>query len=86
MNRVSLAEKDFDHVLSVYDKILSKQKYLAGNELTLVDLFHLPNGAAMRAGKWRGLFEKHENVNKWFRELQGRESWVRAAREAGTVA
>ncbi|KAF9475961.1 thioredoxin-like protein [Pholiota conissans] len=30
--------------LGVYDKILSKQKYLAGNEITLADLYHLPYG------------------------------------------
>lgn len=30
--------------LDVYEKILSKQKYVAGDELTLADLFHLPYG------------------------------------------
>lgn len=30
--------------LDGYERILAKTKYLAGNELTLVDLFHLPNG------------------------------------------
>lgn len=33
--------------LDVYDKILSKQKYLAGNEVTLADLFHLPYGVLL---------------------------------------
>ena len=28
--------------LDVYDKILSKQKYLGGDEITLADLFHIP--------------------------------------------
>ena len=32
---------NLDAKLQVYDKILSKQKYLAGNEVTLVDFFHL---------------------------------------------
>jgi glutathione S-transferase len=30
--------------LATYNQILSKQKYLAGNELTLADLFHLSYG------------------------------------------
>jgi glutathione S-transferase len=33
--------------LAAYDKILSKQKYLAGDELTLADLAHLPYGAML---------------------------------------
>lgn len=83
--RVAQAEQDLDTVLAVYDKILAGQKYLAGNELTLADLFHLPNGAALKAGKWKEVFEKYPNVDRWFKELQGRDSWVRAATQAGTI-
>ncbi|CAI4216607.1 unnamed protein product [Parascedosporium putredinis] len=84
-SRVKQAEKDLDDVLAVYDSILSKQNYLVGDELTLADLFHLPNGAALMAGKWKEVFEKYPNVNKWFSGLQRRETWVRAAAEAGTI-
>jgi glutathione S-transferase len=83
--RVAQAEHDLDTVLSVYDKILARQKYLVGDELTLADLFHLPNGAALKAGKWKEVFEKYPNVDNWFKELQKRESWVKAATEAGTT-
>ena len=34
----------FEERLPGYERILSKQKYLAGDDLTLVDLFHLPHG------------------------------------------
>lgn len=84
--RVAQAEKDLNTVLAVYEKILAEQKYLAGDELTLADLFHLPNGAALKSGRWKGAFEKYPNVDKWFRQLQGRETWVKAAAEAGTIA
>lgn len=84
-SRVKQAEKDLDDVLAVYDDILSRQKYLVGDELTLADLFHLPNGAALMAGKWKEVFEKYPNVNKWFSGLQKRETWVRAAAEARTI-
>lgn len=82
--RVAQAEADLDFVLSYYDKILAKQKYLAGDELTLADLFHLPNGAALKAMKWVELFEKYPNVNAWFQGLQERESWAQAAAIART--
>ncbi|GES56886.1 glutathione S-transferase [Aspergillus terreus] len=83
--RVAQAEQDLEAVLAVYDKILASQKYLAGNELTLADLFHLPNGAALMAGRWKEVFKKYPNAEKWFRGLQQRESWVKAAGEAGTI-
>ncbi|KAJ7125837.1 thioredoxin-like protein [Mycena crocata] len=35
------ALSDLSATLEVYDCILSRQKYLAGNELTLADIFHL---------------------------------------------
>lgn len=34
--------------LDVYEGILSKQKYVAGDELTLADLFHLPCGVTVK--------------------------------------
>ena len=83
--RIAQAEADLDIVLSVYENVLSRQKYLAGNTLTLVDLFHLPNGAALKSGKWERSFSKYPHVNRWFNDLQARETWVRAAREAGTA-
>jgi glutathione S-transferase len=33
--------------LAGYEAILSKQKYLAGDELTLADLYHLPYGSML---------------------------------------
>lgn len=86
MTRVAQAEADFDKVLGVYEDILAKQKYLAGDELTLADLFHLPNGAAMKAGKWNQVFVKYPNVDRWFKALQARESWVKASAQAGALS
>jgi glutathione S-transferase len=83
--RVAQAESDLDTVLAFYDKILATQKYIAGDELTLADLFHLPNGAALKAGKWKEVFSKYANVDKWFKELQERETWLKAAEEARTI-
>lgn len=84
--RVAQAERDFETVLGVYDEILAGQKCLVGDDITLVDLFHLPNGAAMKGGIWKDLFVKYPNVDRWFKELQCRESWVKASAEAGTIS
>ena len=84
--RVAQAEAGLDEVVGYYDKVLAKQKYLAGDELTLADLFHLPNGSAMKAFGYKGTFEKYPNVDNWFTGLQDRETWVRAAAVAGTAA
>ncbi|KAL8807345.1 MAG: hypothetical protein Q9200_004704 [Gallowayella weberi] len=83
--RVSQAEADLDEIFAYYDKVLAQQKYLAGDELTLVDLFHLPNGAALKAFGYKETFEKYPNVDKWFAALQERETWVKAAGLAGTA-
>ncbi|KAL1862771.1 hypothetical protein VTK73DRAFT_6658 [Phialemonium thermophilum] len=84
--RVEQAESDLDTVLAVYDGILARQNFLAGDELTLADLFHLPNGAALMAGKWKEVFDKYPNVSRWFKGLQARETWLQAAAEAKTIA
>ena len=84
--RVTQAEADVSEVFAYYDKILAKQKYLARDELTLVDLFHLPNGSALKAFGYKKTFEKYPNVDEWFTRLQERETWVRAAALAGTAA
>ncbi|KAF8204436.1 glutathione S-transferase-like protein, partial [Mycena galopus ATCC 62051] len=44
---VAAAIADLDKALEGYDAMLAKQKYLAGDELTLADLFHLPHGPVL---------------------------------------
>ncbi|KAF9523135.1 glutathione S-transferase-like protein [Crepidotus variabilis] len=63
-----------DEQLDVYDKILSKQRYLAGNELTLADLFHLTSGAVLPICGYHGLKTK-PNVARWWNEISSRPSW-----------
>ncbi|KAG6840451.1 hypothetical protein C0991_006627 [Blastosporella zonata] len=69
--------KKLDAKLDVYDTILSKQKYVAGDELTLADLFHLPYGT-MLATAGSNIMESKPNVDRWFKELTSRPSWVSA--------
>jgi glutathione S-transferase len=44
---VAALAKTLEGKLAGYEAILSKQKYLAGDEITLADLSHLPHGAFM---------------------------------------
>ncbi|KAH8822345.1 thioredoxin-like protein [Flagelloscypha sp. PMI_526] len=62
--------------LDAYESILSKQPYLAGNTLTLVDLFHLPYGVLLAAaGSSCIIDEKRPHVARWWKGLVERESW-----------
>ncbi|KAG6862130.1 hypothetical protein C0991_011546, partial [Blastosporella zonata] len=44
--------------LDAYDVILSKQKYVAGDEFTLADLFHLPYGWLLAAAGSQILYDE----------------------------
>ncbi|KAH9889001.1 glutathione S-transferase C-terminal-like protein [Cubamyces lactineus] len=62
--------------LAGYDVLLGRTKYLAGDDVTLVDLFHLPHGALLEeqgidflvSGRW-------PNVTRWWIDISSRESW-----------
>ncbi|KAF4628458.1 hypothetical protein G7Y89_g9695 [Cudoniella acicularis] len=69
------ARKEIEIVFAVYENTLSKQAYLAGDELTVVDLYHLSNGNYIRGVGEKGLFEKFPHVEKWFSGLENSESW-----------
>ncbi|RXW15172.1 hypothetical protein EST38_g10678 [Candolleomyces aberdarensis] len=66
--------KELAKNLDVYDKILSKQKYLAGDEITLADLFHLPYAEALPYTGTK-VIEERPNVARWLSDLRARPSW-----------
>lgn len=67
---------DLEDTLRVYDRILAKQAYLAGDELTLADLFHLSYGKMIRDLGFGPSFEQFPHVEKWFRGLETRKSFA----------
>ncbi|KAJ7253642.1 glutathione S-transferase [Mycena rebaudengoi] len=77
-NKAALEEnlKTLSAKLDVYEAILGKQKYLAGDEVTLVDLFHLPCGSVLEKAGSDFMTTKGPNVTRWFNDLQARESWA----------
>ncbi|KAK0469403.1 glutathione S-transferase [Desarmillaria tabescens] len=61
--------------LDAYDVILSKQKYLAGDDVTLADLFHIPWGVLLVvAGS--DIMESKPNVARWWKDITSRLSWA----------
>ncbi|KAJ7663431.1 glutathione S-transferase, partial [Mycena rosella] len=54
--------------LAAYDVILGKQRYLAGDVLTLADLFHLPHAPYLAAGG-SDIMTRKPNVARWYNEL-----------------
>ncbi|KAF8632380.1 hypothetical protein AX15_001890 [Amanita polypyramis BW_CC] len=72
--------------LDVYEAILSKQKYLAGDELTLADLFHLPFGNLIASLGVGEPINTRPNVKRWFEEISSRESWLAVKDEVESTA
>ncbi|GJN09172.1 hypothetical protein PR202_ga27154 [Eleusine coracana subsp. coracana] len=70
-------EKKIQTMLGVYDEILSKNKFLAGDEFTLADLSHLPNSHYIINSSERGrkLFTSKKHVAKWYEAISNRDSW-----------
>lgn len=72
---VKAAITSLEDKLDVYDKILSKQKYLGGDEITLADLFHLPGLDKFGEIGVGYLIENRPNVKRWSEDLCSRSSW-----------
>ncbi|PYH94529.1 glutathione S-transferase [Aspergillus ellipticus CBS 707.79] len=61
--------------LQGYERVLSKQPYLAGESVTLADLAHLPYGVFIEPFGFADLVAKFPHVQKWWEGLKARESW-----------
>jgi len=60
--------------LDGYEAILGKEKYLAGEEVTLADLFHLPGGSIIFEHLNIGL-DGRPNLQRWWKDISSRQSW-----------
>ncbi|KAI0757859.1 glutathione transferase [Irpex lacteus] len=63
--------------LDGYEAILKKQKYLAGDSITVADLAHLPNGTVIGASGIKLLddVERWPNVARWWKDISSRPTW-----------
>ncbi|KAK4689623.1 glutathione S-transferase, partial [Tremellales sp. Uapishka_1] len=64
--------------LDGYEKILAKTRYLAGDQMTLADLFHLPAGSyVVGLGLADGMRDGTlPNLTRWWKELSELKSWA----------
>ncbi|KAG9123815.1 hypothetical protein FRC07_013863 [Ceratobasidium sp. 392] len=60
--------------LEGYERVLSKQKYLAGDHVTLADLFHLPYGHFINQID-PNIFGLNPNLKRWWDDISSRQSW-----------
>jgi len=83
--RIAESESQLIKSLDVYEVMLGKQKYIAGDELTLADIFHIPQGlGALPSPNGVDLLEQRPNFARWWKEINSRPSWlaVKAAFDA----
>ncbi|KAH7098213.1 glutathione S-transferase [Auriculariales sp. MPI-PUGE-AT-0066] len=73
--RVSLLYQQLEPKLDGYERILSQAKYLAGDTLTIADLFHLPYGHLLESGIGSDVLQKRPNVARWWNELMALPAW-----------
>ncbi|GCB17177.1 glutathione S-transferase PM239X14 [Aspergillus awamori] len=73
--RVQSLFSQLELTLEGYERVLSKQPYLAGQQLTLADLAHLPYGVFIEQFGFTDVVSKFPHVQKWWEGLKARESW-----------
>ncbi|GMY16863.1 glutathione S-transferase-like [Fagus crenata] len=71
------AEAKLGHVLDVYERQLSKFKYLASDKFTIVDVIHLPNLQSLMGMPAKKLIESRPRVRAWCSEILARPSWAK---------
>ncbi|KAF7362985.1 Glutathione S-transferase [Mycena venus] len=68
--------------LDVYEVILGKQKYLAGDEFTVADVFHYAFAPFLADGGMDIMTSKERpNVSRWWNELISRPAWIKLKAE-----
>ncbi|KAJ6550598.1 glutathione S-transferase [Mycena vulgaris] len=62
--------------MDAYEQILGRTKYLAGDPITLADLYHLPYAEVLTSHMGNDMMTARPNVARWFREISSRPSWA----------
>ncbi|KZT61716.1 glutathione S-transferase [Calocera cornea HHB12733] len=75
MKRVQYLKDQLISKMQGYERILSKQKYLAGDALTIADLFHLPVGTAAIKKLDLIWYDGFPNIERWWKDISSRPAW-----------
>ncbi|KAJ7184698.1 glutathione S-transferase [Mycena filopes] len=65
-----------DRTLEGYEVLLGRQRYLAGETLTLADLFHLPYAPLLANEAGSDVMTRRPNVARWYNELISMPCWL----------
>ncbi|RHZ56276.1 glutathione S-transferase family protein [Aspergillus thermomutatus] len=80
--RVKTLLSQLDLTLQGYERVLSKQKYLAGDQVTFADLAHLPYGVFVEQFGFADLIAKYPHFQKYWEGLKARESWKKVTAQS----
>ncbi|KAJ7263689.1 putative glutathione-S-transferase [Mycena haematopus] len=75
------ALKEFAEKLEVYEGILGKQRFLAGDEFTLADLCHYSYAPMLADAGVDVMTSGGPNVKRWWGELMARPAWIKLKAE-----
>ncbi|KAJ6535288.1 glutathione S-transferase [Mycena vulgaris] len=78
---IAQGKSDLSAKLDVYEVILGKQKFLAGDEFTLADLFHLLYAPAIIDAGIDIMSGKGPNVTRWWKDVSSRPAWLKLREE-----
>ncbi|KAI9573206.1 glutathione S-transferase [Boletus coccyginus] len=67
--------KTLEAKLDAYNTILGNQEYLAGDNLTLADLQHLPYGGMLYVAGHGDVIGKRPNLARWWNDISNRPAW-----------
>ncbi|KAJ6454146.1 glutathione S-transferase [Mycena sanguinolenta] len=71
------AVKELSAKLDVYEVILAKHKFLAGDEFSLADLCHYTYAPLLADQGIDVMTSKGPNVTRWWNDLMSRSTWVK---------
>jgi len=71
----------FNKKLDVFDQILGKQKYMGGDEFSLIDIFYLPHTQKLFVIGEGAFIESRPNLKAWWERVSTRDSWKKAYKE-----
>ena len=71
---VDAARQTIQSKLDVFDEILGKQKYMGGDDFSVIDIFYCPWVNKLYQIGEGDLIESHHNVKAWWERVSSRES------------
>jgi glutathione S-transferase len=78
------ARNNLSAKLDIYEKILTKQKYMSGDKFSIIDIFYMPFTKKLFDPREGTLIESRPNVKAWWDRVTSRASWKHDIDPAGS--